>query len=168
MPMTGPTFDERFDALSVLAYRVAFRLLGNRADAEEVAQETLARAFARWRKVSAYDEPWVVRVATNVCIGRVRRHRPRVTFDETIDRPAPGGEALSVQRLELVEALRALPQRQREVLALRDLADMSEADVAAALQLSAGSVKQHAHRGLGRLRLDLTDLAPLAPELGDR
>jgi DNA-directed RNA polymerase specialized sigma24 family protein len=79
---TGPPrFDERFDALSAIAYRVAYRLLGNREDAREVAQEALARAYARWRKVAGHDEPWVARVATNLAIGRWRKRRPTVPVD---------------------------------------------------------------------------------------
>jgi RNA polymerase sigma factor (sigma-70 family) len=63
-------------------------------------------------------------------------------------------------RIELVAALERLPRRQREVVVLRYLADLSERDVAAALHTTVGSVKQHAHRGTARLRADL------APEGG--
>jgi RNA polymerase sigma-70 factor (ECF subfamily) len=152
MSMARPTFDERFDALSAVAYRVAFRLLGNRGEAEEVAQEALARAYARWRTVAAHDEPWVARVAINLAISRTRRRRPTVVFDETLDAVRRGDDAFAVERLALVAALRDLPARQRQVVALRYLADLPEADVASVLHISRGSVKQHAHRGLGRLR----------------
>lgn len=92
MTMTGGTFDERFDALSAIAYRVAYRLLGDRGEAEEVAQEALARAYARWRKVADYDKPWVARVALNLALGRTRRRRPQFSFDESIDVPPAGGD----------------------------------------------------------------------------
>ena len=55
--MGRPDFDRRFDDLAAIAYRVAFRVLGDRGDAEDVAQEALARAFARWRTVSSHAEP---------------------------------------------------------------------------------------------------------------
>ncbi len=144
------TFDERFDALAAIAYRVSFRILGDRHDAEEVAQEALARAYARWRSVAGHDEPWVARVATNLAIDRARRRRPVGALAD------PGVHDRDVlERLGLVEALRRLPKRQREVLVLRYLADLPERDVAAALGTSVGAVKQHAHRATTRLRQEL-------------
>jgi RNA polymerase sigma factor (sigma-70 family) len=155
---TAATFDERFDDLARLAYRVGYRLLGDRADAEDVAQESLARAAVRWRKVEPYAEAWVTRVATNLALGQLRRRRP--------PRPAePGDHPADAQvvadRTALVAGLRRLPRRQRETVALRYLADLTEAQVATALGCTVGTVKQHAARGLAALRLDL------GPQAGD-
>jgi RNA polymerase sigma factor (sigma-70 family) len=150
-----PRFDDRFDDLAGLAYRVAFRLLGEREEARDVAQEALARAYARWHTVAGYDEPWVARVATNLAISRWRKRRPTVPIDErhaTLDAD-PAGTALDRHRL--VQSLRRLPRRQREVVVLRYLADLSERDVARALKTTVGSVKQHAHRALTRLRAEM-------------
>ncbi len=162
--MARPTFDERFDALSTIAYRVAFRLLGNRGEAEEVAQEALVRAYARWRSVAAHDEPWVARVAINLAISRTRRRRPTIAFEESTDSTVGAGDGSAVERMVLVVALRELPARQRQVIALRYLADLPEAEVASVLHISRGSVKQHAHRGLARLRRSL-DPHPLTLEV---
>jgi RNA polymerase sigma factor (sigma-70 family) len=174
MDTTGdrPSFEERFDALAAISYKVAYRLVGDRAEAEDLAQEALARAYASWRKVSGYDEAWVIRVTTNLAIGRWRKERRTVA---SADVPAlarrgrpederPGRRHLVgvterqadvAERLELMAALRALPRRQREVVALRYLADMPEAAVVAALGCAPGTVKQHAHRGLAALRRHL-------------
>jgi RNA polymerase sigma-70 factor (ECF subfamily) len=165
----APGFDERFDVLAALAYRVAYRLLGDRGDAEEVAQEALARAYARWRTVSGHDEPWVVRVATNLAIGRWRKRRPTVPIEDRHAPSVPDLTAAALERRGLVESLRRLPRRQREVVVLRYLADLPEREVAAALDTSVGSVKQHAHRAMARLRADLS-LAPVpevSPEVND-
>jgi len=151
-------FEDRFDALAAVAYRVAHRLLGDREDAEDVAQEALARAYARWPSVAGHAEAWVARVATNLAIGRYRTRRRR-----GVDLPPSGREghgagaadALAIDRLGLVDALRRLPRRQREVLVLRYLADLTEQDVADALGTSVGTVKQHAHRATTRLRVEL-------------
>lgn len=159
-------FDDRFEALGGLAYRVAYRLLGDREEAREVAQETLARAFARWRKVSGYDEPWVVRVATNQALDRCRKRRPTVPIDDRHWAPGPDPAHLALQRHGLVECLRRLPRRQREVVMLRYFADLPEREVADLLQTTVGSVKQHAHRALARLRADLVP-ATLVPEVDD-
>src|SRR5580765_7786649 len=68
-------FDTEFDRLWSRAYGVAYVVLGDRGESEDIAQETLARALVRWNKVSAYAEPWVVRVAGNLAIDRVRRQQ---------------------------------------------------------------------------------------------
>ncbi|HVN51238.1 MAG TPA: sigma factor, partial [Acidimicrobiales bacterium] len=75
---TEATFDERAAALAALAYRVGYRILGDRQDAQDVTQESLARAYARWSRVGPYDEAWITRVATNLALGVVRaRERAR-------------------------------------------------------------------------------------------
>lgn len=158
------SFDDRFGVLVAVAYKVAFRLLGNRPEAEEVAQEALARALIRWPKISGHAEPWVARVATNLAIGRFRRSRPNVPFEERHASVIPGSDTASVERMHLVSALRRLPTRQRDAVALRYLADLPQREVAAAMRTSVGSVKQHTSRALKRLRLDL---APLPPEPDD-
>ena len=137
----------------MLAHRVAYRILGSAEDAEEVAQEALARAYARWARVSAYPEPWVARVATNLALGRWRKARSGrgIGVGSTVE---AGDAAL---RMDLVELLRGLPRRQREVVVLRYLADRSEQETADALGCSTGTVKQHAHRGLASLRSSLID-----------
>ena len=144
-------FEEQFDDLYARAYGVAFQLLGRRTEAEDVAQETLARCFVHWRRVRDYAEAWVVRVAGNLAIDAWRRSRKvrGSVNDATADVTTPGPDP---QRLDLHHALRQLSRRQREVLMLRFLADLPEADVAQALGCSVGSVKQHAARGLAALR----------------
>ena len=108
-------FEEAFDDLYARAYGVAYQLLGRRSEAEDVAQETLARAFVRWRKVRAYAEAWVVRVAGNLAIDTWRRPaagRHRRRHRATADATSPGPDR---QRVDLHRALDALSRRQREV-----------------------------------------------------
>lgn len=163
-----PRFEDRFGPLADLSYRVAFRLVGDRSEAEDLAQEALARAYSRWRTVRGHDEAWVARVTTNLAIGRWRRRRLAAERDaaargavlltrgDGLPGGRPGGPAEArVDRVDLVRALRALPRRQREVVALRYLADRPEAEVADLLGCSTGAVKQHAHRGLAALRARL-------------
>lgn len=146
------SFDDAFDELYGLAYRVAFRLLGDRADAEDAAQDALARAYNAWRRISERPEPWVARVVTNLALDELRRRKRRARHS-VMDRPvAPSSTAASDVRLQLQVALTSLPRRQRDAVALRYLGDLSEADTAAALKCSVGAVKQHAHRGLVTLR----------------
>ncbi|HEY7070143.1 MAG TPA: SigE family RNA polymerase sigma factor [Acidimicrobiales bacterium] len=151
-----PTFEERFAVLAALGYKVAYRLTGDRAESEDLAQEALARAYLRWRKVAAYDEAWVARVTTNLAIGRWRKNGRVVvsgTGEPAFGAPGAAG-ADPLDRIELVRILRSLPRRQREAVVLRYLADLPEAEVAAVLGCSVGAVKQHTHRGLAALRRD--------------
>jgi len=149
--MTGAvprSFELAFADLYRLAYRVAFRILGDRSDAEDVAQEALARAALRWSRLHERPEGWVCRVASNQAIDRYRRRlrQPQIPLG-----PVAIDERLG-ERGDLVAALRKLPRRQREVVVLRYLADFSEADVAVALGCSVGTVKSQASRGLSALR----------------
>jgi RNA polymerase sigma factor (sigma-70 family) len=143
-------FEDAYDSMLRSAYRAAYRLLGERTAAEDVAGEALARAYSRWSSVSDHAEAWVVTVATNLALD-VGRHRARAAKRrvELIDEGTVDQVEL---RLDLQDALRALPRRQREVVALRFLADFSEQETAAALALDIGTVKSHASRGLSRLR----------------
>ncbi len=142
-------FDEHFAELAGLAYQTAFRIVGSQAEAEDVAQETLAKALTRWKKIAGHARPWVCRVAGNEAIGIVRKRRPLPDGIET----TPDQTMQVHNRLEVQRLLLALPRRQREVVVLRYIGDLSEADTAAELGLSIGAVKTHAHRGLKSLRL---------------
>jgi RNA polymerase sigma-70 factor (sigma-E family) len=147
-----PTFDEVFPRLFQDAYRVAYRLLGERSEAEDVAQEACARAYSRWSSVHDYAEPWCVRVAGNLALDVLRARTRAVRRQERIDATtAPVGAGVD-ERLDLYAALTQLPKRQRETVVLRYLGDQSEQQTAAILGCSVGSVKTHASRGLARLR----------------
>jgi RNA polymerase sigma-70 factor (sigma-E family) len=145
----GVRFEEAFPDLYRLAYRVSYRILGDRGDAEDVAQEALARAHLRWVRLWEKPEGWIVTVATNLAIDRHRRRRRLTTMGSE---PLALVDVHQAERIDLARALRRLPRRQREVVVLRYLADWSEHDVAEALGVSAGAVKSHASRGLAALR----------------
>jgi RNA polymerase sigma-70 factor (sigma-E family) len=148
-------FDEMFPDLFRAAYRVAYRLLGSREDAADCAQEACARACLRWEKLARGGSPlpWVVRVSGNLAIDRWRRQKTAAAApadrDESQTEPGP-------DRVDLQRALEGLSKRQREVVVLRYLADVSEAQTGALLGCSIGSVKTHASRGLAALRAVLT------------
>ena len=144
-------FVDRFEELHRIAYRAAYAVLGRRADAEDCAQEALARALVRWRSVQGYAPAWVARVSTNQAIDRARRSA-RTSASTGEERHA---DPMSDRRRDLVVALRALPKRQREAVALRFLADLPEADAAAAMGCSLGTIKSATSRGLERLRVEL-------------
>lgn len=148
--MTAPDdFVARFPELFGVAYRASFPILGSREEAEDCAQEALARLLARVRRVPPEAAvPWVARVSTNLAIDRWRK----VARERERPPAATSSTALDVRRSDLVRALRALPTRQREAVVLRHLLDLSERDTATALRCTPGTVKSTTSRGLDRLR----------------
>jgi RNA polymerase sigma factor (sigma-70 family) len=148
--VSDPEFEAVFDRLLSIAYRIATRMVGDRALAEDIAAEAMARTYAHWPRVRHYEylDAWVSRVASNLAITAVGK-RGRV-FPGLSDVNEP--HDVAVLRLALVDALQRLPRRQREVVALRYFADQSEGAIATQLGVSAGSVKSHLHRGIGALR----------------
>ena len=147
-------FDDEFPALFLRAFRLAHRILGDRAAAEDVAADALAVALARWHRVAPlpHREAWVLRVAGNLAV-KAAKKRDRIapvavpgaiTFDDH-----------SAVRLALADALAQLPARQREAVVLRYLSGLSESEVARLTGVSNGTVKTHLHRGIQALRARL-------------
>lgn len=133
------------------AYRAAYRLLGTRPEAEDVAQESVARALLRWSTIQGHIDAWATRVAINLALDRQKR-RAREHRDVLATARSCEADAHHEVRLDLVAALRCLPRRQREVVALRYIGDLTQDQVADVLGCSVGAVKQHASRGLAALR----------------
>ena len=153
--MASVGYDENFAGLYRISFRVAYRILGSSAEAEDVAQETMAKAYGRWWRIRSDAPRWVARVSANnaIDVWRTRGRHDRLTAEELVR--AHDGEPI-LERLALVDALSRLSRRQREVVVLRYLAGYPEADVAAILDCSVGTVKTHASRGLRALRDTLT------------
>jgi RNA polymerase sigma-70 factor (sigma-E family) len=152
----GREYRDLFGPLFALAYRVAYSLLADRGAAEDVAQDAMARAYARWRVVRRLEEPggWVAKVTSNLATD-VWRTRTRRNHREALAqrlRVSGDSESAVLDRVDLCAALHRLPPRQRQVVVLRFVADMTEASVAKHLGCSVGAVKRHAARGLLALR----------------
>lgn len=143
-------FVDRFDELYAVAYRASFVVLGDRHEAEDCAQEAMARALDRWERIDGHATAWVARSATNAAIDRWRRRRRSEPTAKVIDRASVND--VEIRRDELVAVLRMLPRRQREAVVLRHLLDLTERDTATAMGCSTGTVKSASARGLARLR----------------
>lgn len=107
-------FDTACPGLLRLAYRVAYRVLGVREEAEDVGAETLARALARRQRLADDPEPWVVTVAARLALDVVRRRRTSRHHASAAVRE-PSVDADHQQGLVVQQALLKLPRRQREV-----------------------------------------------------
>jgi RNA polymerase sigma-70 factor (sigma-E family) len=138
---------------------LGFLLTGDRAQAEDLAQEALLRTYWMWPRVRGYDRPGDY--ARKVLVNRHRsllrralleaRHARRTRVEEGWYLPDHGED-----RMVLWAAMQRLPARQRAVLVLRFQEDLSEATVARLLRLPLGTVKTLARRGLAKLRAELT------------
>jgi RNA polymerase sigma factor (sigma-70 family) len=150
------SFAASFRELYTSALLLARRLTNDPYAAEDLAAEAMARAYAHWGKVHNAESPraWVLRVTTNLAVDQARRHHSQLRFAPMlVDRDATTEDnELAVTRLALVAALAALPQRQREAVALRYLADLEETEISRALGISASTVRTHVQRGLAGLR----------------
>ncbi len=168
-------FEEEALELSDQVYRVARRLVGSREEAEDLMQETYARAFRSWRQFTPGTNlrAWLLRILTNLNIDRGRRTQraPEIQPLEEGDYylynqlEANGGDAVSdqdrvVDRLsqdDVVGALTEVPHDFRDVLVLVDIGDFSYADAAQILDIPVGTVMSRLHRGRRILKKNLAE-----------
>jgi RNA polymerase sigma-70 factor (sigma-E family) len=141
-------FDTFFRAEHPRLVAMALALTGVPEVARDLAQESLAKASSDWGRVSSLDKPgaWVRRVTINAAMSWHRSQRRADVALRRLDRPdRPGGggsgELPQVESDRFWVAVRSLPDRQRAVVALFYLEDMSVAEVAALLEISPGTVK---------------------------
>ena len=138
--------------------RLAYGLTGDLGHAEDVAQAAFARAYASWSRVSRKGDPdaYVRRIVINENNSRFRRRRVAESLVDAVPEPSGPRSADTADALgdseALMKALRRLGPRQRAVIVLRFWMDMSEAETAAALDCSVGTVKSQASRALAALR----------------
>ena len=131
---------------------------GSRTEAEDLLQGAYERAYRHWPRISRRSDPerYVRQILVNASVDRWRQLRRRPEIPLVTDVEAGGDSAAAVaDRDLLLRGLGELPPRQRAVLVLRYFEDMSEAQTAAMLGCSVGTVKSQTARGLARLR-DIT------------
>ena len=165
-----PTWDEVVREHADRVYRLAYRLSGNRADAEDLTQETFVRVF---KSLAEYTpgtfEGWLHRITTNLFLDMVRR-RQRIRFDAL---PDDAGDRLATRQAgpeqtydemhldpEIQGALDALPADFRVAVVLCDLEQLSYEEIAATLGVKVGTVRSRIHRGRVLLRQALAHRAP--------
>jgi RNA polymerase sigma-70 factor (ECF subfamily) len=170
-------FEEDALALSDQVYRVARHLVGSRDEAEDLMQETYARAFRSWRSFQPGTNlrAWLLRILTNLNIdrGRKRQRTPDTQPLEEGDyflynklEAAVGDGAADEERVverlsqdSIVSALSAVPHNFRDVVVLVDIGDFSYADAAQILDIPIGTVMSRLHRGRRILKKQLAEEA---------
>jgi len=146
-------------------FALARRVLNDRADAEDVAQETLVRV---WRRPPAIRpggqalDPWMHRVALNLCLDRLRRRRetPAAVLPEVIDEsPTPERRVLSMSVAERIDAaLDTLCVRQRHAIVLCHVQQLSNIEAADSMGISVDALESVLARARRTMRADLADL----------
>jgi RNA polymerase sigma factor (sigma-70 family) len=153
------------DLLLPGALRQAWRMLGDPAEAEDVAQDAMLRLWrqaADWRAGEARVSTWLYRVVHNLCIDRMRRRRPQVAVEdapEPVD-PDPGvleRMAQSETGRAVAAAIGELPERQRQALVLRHFEGWSNPQIGEALDCSVEAVESLLARGRRQLAALLKD-----------
>jgi RNA polymerase sigma-70 factor (sigma-E family) len=150
------TFEEYAFARTSALIRLARLLTDDEHRAEDLVQEVLARAYARWGRISRTDRPdaYVRRMLVNAHHSWWRRRSSwEVSVAAVTDRAGTADEAAAVaERDALWRLVRELPTRQRTVIVLRYYEDLDDAMIAEILACSAGTVRTHAKRALTALR----------------
>jgi RNA polymerase sigma-70 factor (ECF subfamily) len=169
-------FEEDALALSDQVYRVARHLVGSREEAEDLVQETYARAFRSWRSFTPGTNlrAWLLRILTNLNIDRgrkIQRSPDTQPLEEgdyflynKLEEASDGAtdEDRVVERLsqnDVVNALSAVPHDFRDVVVLVDIGDFSYADAAQILDIPVGTVMSRLHRGRRILKSAMADSA---------
>lgn len=150
-------FEELVRATHRRVYTLAYRLVGDRQEAEDVAQDAYLRIFRGlpgFREEASF-ETWVHRIVANSAMSNLRK-RGRfgdVLREEQQDIPVPDrSQELTVEREDLGRALAMLPENQRVVVLLKDVYGLSSREIAQELGLEQGAVKVRVHRARRRLR----------------
>jgi len=147
-------FDTFVAASTDSLMRTAYLIVGDLQEAEDLVQETLLKVAGRWHRVRRMEHPaaYARRILVNRALddaGRRSRRRRELTGEALPDRHE---ETVGFdEHDELLRALAGLPPRQRTAIVLRYFLDLPEAEVAAAMKCSLGTVKSTAARGLARL-----------------
>jgi RNA polymerase sigma-70 factor (sigma-E family) len=152
------TFEEFADTRLVAVLRFAGVLTGDRALAEDVVQEVLIRAHARWRKIGRLDHPesYIRKMIVNEFISAKRRSWRYVLAGADVStEPAADHASRHADRDAILAELGKLPRRQRAVLVLRYYEGLSDQEIATVLGCAPGTVRGYASRALATLRVEL-------------
>lgn len=168
-------FGEIVELYKDKVFQICFRMLGNRQEAEDLAQEAFVRAFVNIRSfnIQMKFSTWLYRIATNLCIDRLRKKKP----DYYLEAEVSGTEGLNmysqiasdmakpedeVESLELQETIQVeimkLPEKYRSVIVLKYIEELSLKEISEILDLPVGTVKTRIHRGREALRKQLRHL----------
>ncbi|MCM3217497.1 RNA polymerase sigma factor SigW [Niallia taxi] len=165
-------FGDIIDIYKDKVFQICYRMLGNRHEAEDISQEAFLRAYVNINRfnMDLKFSTWLYRIATNLCIDRIRKKKP----DYYLDAEVPGTDGLNmysqissdtrlpeedVESLELQALIQReiskLPEKYRSVIVLKYIEELSLNEISEILELPLGTVKTRIHRGREALRKQL-------------
>ena len=162
-------FADLVNRYSARLLTLAWRLLGNRADAEDAVQRALLRCYtaAKSYRPDWAVSTWLYRIATNVCVDEMRRRAGRSSLRKSVEQEVGNGQGLLLpghagsdgpaQRLDVQRALEHVPREARILLALRYVDGLSYVELARVRGITVNTVKSQLARGKTILRAALTD-----------
>ncbi|MCJ8008743.1 RNA polymerase sigma factor SigW [Lederbergia wuyishanensis] len=168
-------FGEIVELFKDKVFQLCYRMLGNRHEAEDIAQEAFVRAYVNIHSFnqSRKFSTWLYRIATNLCIDRIRKKKPDYFLDAELagtegltmysqiaaEGKSPDSEVETMELQEIVqrEILR-LPDKYRVVIVLRYIDDLSLNEISEVLEMPLGTVKTRIHRAREALRKQLNNL----------
>jgi len=165
-------FAEIVEIYSNSIYQLGYRMLGNRHEAEDIAQEAFIRAYVN---IKSFNQDlkfstWLFRIATNLCIDRIRKKKPDYYLDAEVsgtegltmysqlpsNTPLPEKELESLELQETVQKeILKLPEKYRSVIVLKYIEELSLNEISEILDMPLGTVKTRIHRGREALRQQL-------------
>ena len=154
-------------------YNMAYRMMGNAQEAEDVAQEAFLRAYKNLDSYNAKHKfsTWIYRIATNLCIDKMRKKKPDYSLDAEVDgivgadmytriassERTPEEEYVRAEtQTEVQAAIESLPENYRAAVVLKYMHDMSLQEIADILEVPVSTVKTRIHRGREALRASLS------------
>ncbi|HVY93900.1 MAG TPA: RNA polymerase sigma factor [Bryobacteraceae bacterium] len=152
------SFDDIVHQRETCVLRTAFRILGNWADAEDVAQEVFLRLHRHGLlfETDAAFGSWMYRVTVNLCLDKARRRtaRPSVEMPDlpSKDLSAETSVIRDQQKQQLMEALETLPPRERAAIVLREIEGLSTGEVAVIMGSAEATVRSQVAKAMSRLR----------------
>lgn len=168
-------FGEIVDLFKDKVFQLCYRMLGNRHEAEDIAQEAFVRAYVN---IHSFDQKrkfstWLYRIATNLCIDRIRKKKPDYFLDAEVagtegltmysqiaaEGKSPDSEVETLELQELVQReIMKLPDKYRVVVILRYIDELSLNEISEVLEMPLGTVKTRIHRAREALRKQLNNL----------
>jgi RNA polymerase sigma-70 factor, ECF subfamily len=165
-------FAEIVEIYSNSIFQLGYRMLGNRHEAEDIAQEAFIRAYVN---IKSFNQDlkfstWLFRIATNLCIDRIRKKKPDYYLDAEVsgtdgltmysqlssNSPLPENELESLELHETVQKeILKLPEKYRSVIVLKYMEELSLNEISEILDMPLGTVKTRIHRGREALRQQL-------------
>jgi RNA polymerase sigma-70 factor, ECF subfamily len=156
-------------------FQLCYRMLGNRHEAEDMAQEAFIRAYVNIASfnINLKFSTWLYRIATNLCIDRIRKKKPDFYLDAEVsgtdgltmysqvaaDTALPEEEVESIELQEIIQReISKLPEKYRSVIVLKYIEELSLNEISEILDMPLGTVKTRIHRGREALRHQLRNV----------